>query len=241
MAWIAAGVSQNSQVCVYDRAGRGWSDAADGPQDAVQTATDLHTLLNQAHIPGPYVLAGHSFGGLYVLTFAAQYPDQVAGMVLLDSTAPAMGPVPATNTDDFVGRISMLVAATANLGAAHLLGDSYDSLPPRSRDEARASVSTARSVQSYINEFREGARSIHQAATLVNFASKPLIVITAGREHDGSWLAAQDKLAALSTNSQHRVVDATHASLVLDKTDAAAASQGIRDVVAAVRSSRPLE
>jgi hypothetical protein len=55
-----------------------------------------------------------------------------------------------------------------------------------------------------------------------------------------AWL--QYKLAALSTNSQHRVVvDATHASLVLDKTDAAAASRGIRDVVAAVRSSRPLE
>jgi pimeloyl-ACP methyl ester carboxylesterase len=243
MAWIAAGVAQDSQVCVYDRAGRGWSDAADGPQDAVQTATDLHTLLNQAHIPGPYVLAGHSFGGLYVLTFAAQYPDQVAGMVLLDSTAPVVGPAPATSrSDDLVGRISVLVAVTANLGAAHLLGDSYDSLPPRSRDEARASVSTARSVQSYINEFREGATAIHQAATLVDFGSKPLIVVTAGRGHDGSWLAAQDKLAALSTNSQHRVVvDATHASLVLDETDAAAASQGIRDVVAAVRSSRPLE
>ncbi len=243
MAWIAAGVAQDSRVCVYDRAGRGWSDAADGPQDAVQTATDLHTLLNQAHIPGPYVLAGHSFGGLYVLTFAAQYPDQVAGMVLLDSTAPVVGPAPATNGSyDFVGRISMLVAATANLGAAHLLGDPYDSLPARSRDEARASVSTARAVQSYINEFRRGATSIHQAATLADFASKPLIVVTAGRGHDGSWVAAQDKLADLSTNSQHRVVvDATHASLVLDETDAAAASQGIRDVVAAVRSSRPLE
>jgi pimeloyl-ACP methyl ester carboxylesterase len=104
------------------------------------------------------MLVGHSFGGLYDLTFAAQYPDQVAGMVLLDSTAPVVGPAPATNGSyDFVGRISMLVAATANLGAAHLLGDSYDSLPPRSRDEARASVSTARSVHSYINEFREGA------------------------------------------------------------------------------------
>jgi hypothetical protein len=67
----------------------------------------------------------------------------------------------------------MLVAGTANLGAAHLLGDSYDSLPPRSRDEARASVSTARSVQSYINEFREGATATHQAATLVDFGSKP--------------------------------------------------------------------
>jgi len=103
-------------------------------------------------------------------------------------------------------------------------------------------ASSASSVQSYINEFREGATATHRAATLVDFASKPLIVITAGRGHDGSWLAAQDKLAALSTNSQHRVVvDATHASLVLDQTDAAAASQGIRDVVAAVRSSRPLE
>lgn len=95
----------------------------------METATDLHTLLNQAHIPGPYVLAGHSFGGLYLLTFAAQHPDQVAGMVLLDSTAPVVGPAPATNrSDDSVGRISMVVAATANLGAAHLLGDSYDSL-----------------------------------------------------------------------------------------------------------------
>jgi hypothetical protein len=75
----------------------------------------------------------------------------------------------------------MLVAATANLGAAHLLGDSYDSLSPRSRDEARASVSTARSVQSYINEFRAGAAAVHQAAALVDFGSKPLIVVTAGR------------------------------------------------------------
>jgi pimeloyl-ACP methyl ester carboxylesterase len=242
MAWIAAGIAQDSRVCVYDRAGRGWSDAADGPQDAVQTATDLHTLLNQAHIPGPYVLVGHSFGGLYVSPSLPTTPIRSLGMVLLDSTAPVVGPAPATNrSDDFVRRISMLVAATANLGAAHLLGDPYDSLPPRSRDEVRATVSTAHSVQSYINEFREGAAATHQAATLVDFAGKPSIVVTAGRGHDESWLAAQDKLAALSTNSQHRVVvDATHASLVLDKTDAASASQGIRDVVAAVRSSRPL-
>ena len=95
MAWIAPAVARDTRVCVYDRAGRGWSDAADGPQDAVQTATDLHTLLDRAHIPGPYVLAGHSFGGLYVLTFAATYPDQVAGLVLLDSTAPKPGAGPA--------------------------------------------------------------------------------------------------------------------------------------------------
>ena len=95
------------------RAGRGWSDAADGPQDAVETAADLHTLLDRAQIPGPYVLAGYSFGGLYTLTFAAAYPDQVAGMVLLDSTAPASAstPVPPARAGsyDLVGRISALL------------------------------------------------------------------------------------------------------------------------------------
>lgn len=243
MGWIAPVVARDTRVCVYDRAGRGWSDPADGPQDAVQTITDLHTLLDHAHIPGPYVLAGHSFGGLYILTFAATYPDQVAGMVLLDSTAPAPGPVPPTKAGsyDLVGRISALLPAVAHLGAAHLIGDSYDSLPPRSRDEARATVSTAHSVKSFINEFFEGSTATHQAASLVDFGSKPLIVVTAGRGHDASWLAAQDKLATLSTNSRHQIVaDATHVSLVLDQTDAAAASQAIRDVIAAVRTSGPL-
>jgi pimeloyl-ACP methyl ester carboxylesterase len=243
MAWIAPAVAHDTRVCVYDRAGRGWSDPADGLQDAAPTAADLHTLLDRGHIPGPYVLAGPSFGGLYVLTFAATYPDQVAGLVLLDSTAPVPGPVPPTKAGsyDLVGRISALLPAVAHLGVAHLIGDAYDSLPPRSRNEARATVSTAHSVGSFLDEFLEGSRSTHQAASLVDFAGKPLIVVTAGREHDAAWMAAQDKLATLSTNSRHDVVaNATHPSLVLNETDAAAASQAIRDVVASVRTSRPL-
>jgi hypothetical protein len=80
-----------------------------------------------------------------------------------------------------------------------------------------------------------------QAATLTNFADKPLIVLTAGRGNDNAWQAVQDKLATLSTNSRHRVIaDATHASLAENETDAAAASQAIHDVIASVRTSRPL-
>jgi hypothetical protein len=83
--------------------------------------------------------------------------------------------------------------------------------------------------------------AVQQAASHVDFADKPLMVLTAGRGHDDAWLAAQDKLATLSTNSRHRIVaDATHASLLLDATDAAAVNQAIRDVVASVRTSRPL-
>ena len=69
----------------YDRAGRGWSEGVSGLQDGPALASDLHTLLDRAHVRGPYVLVGHSFGGLYALTFAARYPEQVAGIVLLAS------------------------------------------------------------------------------------------------------------------------------------------------------------
>ncbi|MFL6295900.1 MAG: alpha/beta fold hydrolase, partial [Actinomycetes bacterium] len=64
LGWIAPAVAQNTRVCVYDRAGRGWSEPASTAQDGAQIATDLHTLLGRGHVPGPYVLAGHSFGGL---------------------------------------------------------------------------------------------------------------------------------------------------------------------------------
>src|SRR5215217_4442952 len=61
--WVAPTLARDSTVCVYDRAGRGWSDPADDPQDAARIAADLHTLLERAQVPGPYVLAGHSLGG----------------------------------------------------------------------------------------------------------------------------------------------------------------------------------
>jgi alpha-beta hydrolase superfamily lysophospholipase len=64
LGWITPAVARDTRVCVYDRAGRGWSQPADSAQDGVQIATDLHSLLQRGHVPGPYVLAGHSFGGL---------------------------------------------------------------------------------------------------------------------------------------------------------------------------------
>ena len=97
---VTQAVARDTRVCVYDRAGRGWSEPANTPQDAVQIATDLHTLLHRGQVPGPYVLAGHSFGGLYTLTFAARYPGEVAGMVLVDSTAPSAAKSKATAPSD---------------------------------------------------------------------------------------------------------------------------------------------
>jgi pimeloyl-ACP methyl ester carboxylesterase len=248
LGWIAPAVARDTRVCVYDRAGRGWSEPADTAQDGAQIATDLHTLLQRGQVPGPYVLAGHSFGGLYVLTFAARYPDEVAGMVLVDSTAPASAATTGTPSAGHGGssngmrRVSALVSTAARLGLGRLYGQvAAGSLPPRSRGEVGASVANPSTLRSTIDEYLQAGASAEQAAALGDFADKPLIVLTAGSGHDAAWSAAQNRLARLSINSVHRIIaGATHEDLIGNEEDAAATTQAILDVVASVRSPRRL-
>ena len=121
--WIAPTVAAHTRVCVYDRAGRGRSEPSPDPQDGDQIATDLHTLLDRAGVTGPLVMVGHSLGGLYVLDYAARYPQQVAGMVLLDATPPTA----FTSLPDYPAIYDMLTTATglfpglARLGVTQLV------------------------------------------------------------------------------------------------------------------------
>ena len=79
----AAGITR---VCSYDRAGYGWSDPSPNPRDSNSLARELHRLLEADGIVGPYILAAHSLGGFHVRMFAAQYPNEVVGMLLLDAS-----------------------------------------------------------------------------------------------------------------------------------------------------------
>jgi len=237
--WIAPAVAADTTVCVYDRAGRGWSDPADGPQDGERIASDLNTLLHRANVQGPYVLAGHSFGGLYALVFANLYPDEVAAMVLIDSAAPASSDIgAAVGVGGIVSRLSALVSASARFGVGRLAGQTdYGDLPPESRAQVRALVSTADSVRSFVDEFVLANASRHEASSLTDFGAKPLVVLTAGSGSSASWLGAQDELAMLSTNSSHRVIDgATHQDLIVSEDSSSATTRAILDVVASVRS-----
>ena len=246
MGWIAPAVARGTRVCVYDRAGRGWSEPGDTTQDATQIATDLHTLLQRGGVPGPYVLAGHSFGGLYVLTYAARYPDEVVGLVLVDTTEPASEPVTTTPDDagsyDLKSRISTLVSTSAQLGLGRLYGQSsFGSLPPQSRVEVRASLATASNFRSTIDEYVQANASMAQARALSDFGDKPLVFLTAGSGSDATWIARHEDLATLSTDSVHRVVDgATHPTLIADEKDSAATTQAILDVVSSVRRAGQL-
>ena len=102
-------------------------------------------------------------------------------------------------------------------------------------------VSVGRTAGSTAEEFLAGGRSVQDAAAAIDLGARPLLVLSAGSGHDPTWPAAQEQLATLSTNHLHRVAaDATHQSLVDDPADSAAASRAVLDVVAAVRTSRPL-
>ena len=83
---ITPALSGQSRVCSYARFGTGASDPPTSPQTFATSARDLHTLLNEIGEPAPFVVVGHSYGGAQAVTFAATYPDEVDGLLLLDAT-----------------------------------------------------------------------------------------------------------------------------------------------------------
>jgi pimeloyl-ACP methyl ester carboxylesterase len=183
-----------------------------------------------------------------VLTYAALYPDDVSGLVLIDSTAPATG-IPAeaisgvqSGSYDLPGRITALLSASSRLGLSRLIAQAdYGSLPPQARDEIRASAATPNYAKSTLDEYIQAGESGRQAAALTDFDDKPLAVVTAGVGSNATWMTAQDRLATLSTNSSHRVIDgAIHAGLVHDEQYAAATTQAILDVLFSIRNDERL-
>jgi pimeloyl-ACP methyl ester carboxylesterase len=243
-------VSGTTRVCSYDRAGMGWSEMGPEPRDAKQISSELHTLLKGANIEGPYVLVGHSFGGLYVRTYAARYPDEVAGVVLVDSSSPKQvshQPVtrdsnePQKQSFAVVPRLARLgVSLAARLGVVRLLSKlapASPDLPPQQRAQIDALTPSTRQVTTYALELLAPTQTLR----LGSLGNKPLAVVTAPKQAEPGWLKLQDDLATLSSNSIHRVVKgATHTSLLYDRNDAQATSAAIVEVVAAVRNDRPL-
>lgn len=226
---IAPSVAESTTACVYDRAGHGRSDAPAAPQDGIALATDLHVLLERAGVAGPYVLVGHSSGGAYVRVYAARYPDQVAGMILLDAQPAdaftALPDYPATYQ-----ALRMAYGLGPSLARAGLLGIVLG-LP--------ADQSTPAAARGARDELAVLPSVLQQAQALTSLGDRPLIVVTAGSGQQAGWLAAQASMARLSTSSAHRVVAAgTHTSLI-SGDDAPVSTQAILDVLASIRTGTP--
>ncbi|MDO8291004.1 MAG: alpha/beta hydrolase [Parvibaculum sp.] len=231
---IATAVSSDTKVCIYDRAGRGGSDPAPMSLDGTGVAKELHALLANANLSRPFILVGHSSGALYVRIFAELYPDEVVGVVLLDGQ-PAEVFTRLPNFPAFYRyfrRISAVLPSFARVGVARMIYHAdFANLPTHVRDMQRASHSSVRSSRSLRDEFEALPTTLEQAGSTSGFGDKPLIVVTAGRDAQTGWVALQNELPRLSTNSQHRVLpNATHMSII-EGPDASDSIQAIRDVV----------
>jgi pimeloyl-ACP methyl ester carboxylesterase len=255
-AWIQPEIAKHTQVCSYDRAGMGWSEPGPQPRDAKQVTSELHTLLTHAVIAAPYVMVGHSAAGLYARLYAADYPNEVIGMVLVDPGHPDMDTrIPALqeqNKSD--ASLVETMRILSYFGLPRLMGvgkNNARGLPPQQTAEVNAFVSTPQywaTIRALIDSTPATYAEVRATGSLGNM---PLVVISANT----AWFtkgaladnarkilnSLQDEIAGLSTNSVHRIIDgATHGSLVHDHDDAQATISAIEAVLTSLGTGQPL-
>jgi pimeloyl-ACP methyl ester carboxylesterase len=247
--WVQPEVAKGTRVCVYDRAGRGWSEPDPEPQSLARTVRNLHTLLENANITGPYVLVGHSIGGIYVRQFAAEYPDEVVGMALVDASNPHQFeryPEMLKENESYI-QFAKHLPAFARFGVGHLyfaLGGEIDfaDMKEPQKSEIKAVWSSPVYFESQYEEVVAGESIYRDAQSLGDLGNLPLVVLTQGNDATAaSWIELQNELARLSTDSLHITVEgATHASLAFHPEHAKAVSDAILRVVETVRLGKTL-
>ncbi len=210
---VTADISRFARVCTYDRAGYAWSETSPSPRTAANIVRELRLLLQTAGIDPPYVLVGHSFGGLVMQLYAGQFPSEVAGMVLVDSSHPDQ--VSRTVDLDSASTIGLVVGILAPTPIPRF----FLPLPegsPESRDNSvrkmeRELMMTTRSLRTTAAELAGLRESLKEAAANPpNLGHRPLIVLTEGRKPE-FWHEMQEDLTNLSEVSDWQIVeDAGH-------------------------------
>jgi pimeloyl-ACP methyl ester carboxylesterase len=198
-----------ARVCTYDRGGAGWSEPGAQPRTSQQFVEELHTLLGNAGVQGPYVLVGHSLGGTNMQLYASRYPDQVAGMVLVDSALEDLDLLSITESLQGSPVWTKIYATTGVVRLVNMLGPvsyPFSELPDDSVEEALAISSGTQQLYESADEVSSIGESFEQqlAATL-SLGDKPLIVLTAGPlQLEGMGLSQEqmDQMVEAHTRSQ---------------------------------------
>ncbi len=214
-------VAKTTRVCTYDRAGLGWSEVGPLPRNAEQHAKELHTLLQNAQIPGPYVMVGHSLGGLDVRIFVHDYPSEVVGVVLVDAMNPKqITQSPATEPQPQPFSIQ---AALARVGVARLLVKLPVLAPatPPGQEAYYPLYIRPQTFQTTDNEYQGVPASGVQAAVVNSFGDLPLIVLTAKLNDFPGWPEWQSELLQLSSNSQHMFAENSGHNVQVDEPQVA--------------------
>jgi pimeloyl-ACP methyl ester carboxylesterase len=233
---VQAEAAKITRICTYDRAGMGYSEAGPLPRTAEHFARELHVLLQQAGVPAPYVLVGHSMGGAPVRVFANTYAADVVGVVLIESmnpgavgthapttTATPPGPSAVSITDRF---LTNLLTLPARVGMVRFVTSPVAGLSPDDASAYTAHSVTVRSLEAWIDEGRGMQESLAQARRITTLGSLPLIVLSRGLPEDGeeAWQREQTELLHLSSDSHQAFADQSHHNIQFEQPASATAA-----------------
>lgn len=236
-AWIQPEIAKFSRVLSYDRAGLGWSETDPAPKSARLAAHRLRSILQLSEALPPYVLVGHSMGGLLVRVFTDLFPDEVAGVVLVDAAHPDQHVrSSAINRHMQTGfRVLRAVPMLTQLGYIRLTGlfnTWADGLPPQQFAEARAFLSSVRHLKTTRDESLAWETVCSEVRTGGDLNDMPLAVVTACHAVLPGHQELQEELAVLSHDSVHiKVQMANHVTLITRREHAQAVIEAIRIVV----------
>ncbi len=234
---LQARIAEFTRVCAYDRAGYGWSDEADDARDLNAVVADLGSLLEGAGEEGPFVLAGHSLGGLFALGYARAHPDDVVGVVLIDSSHPrqmaALAEVPeliAAQDLEIEGLAAAIdVAASGGLPPDAVRPNAPPVLSPSLQDVWARLFVQAKQLRAAVAEYRALDATLAQAADALDLGDVPVTVVSRGvgveaqlppealeamgltpdvlRRSEEIWGELQEDLLNVSTSSKRVVAE----------------------------------
>ncbi len=236
--FIQPEVAKTTRVCSYDRAGYGWSNPSPYPRTASQRVEELHKLLVNANVQGPYVLVGHSLGGILVRVYDHTYPDEVVGMVLVDSMHEEQYerlPGAKSSISDQVRQFRML----GMLSSTGFMALAPQMIPNQGfPDEVFAQYKVAWATTGHltaaaaeINAMLESTAEV-RALQITSFGNLPLRVLTAGvyhpnpaqsdaenQQYTDEWQAMQSELAALSSMSKQIIAEQSDHTIQYNQPD----------------------
>lgn len=227
--YVQPAVARYTRTCSYDRAGYGFSEMGPKPRTSHRIVEELRTVMRNARVEPPYVLVGHSFGGLNMQLFSRLYADDVSGLVLVDAVHPEQ-----------FHRFRAAGIELPGVGSTQFAFGDRDKLtrafPEEQKDLAYALISSDKTRSSMLNELRNMERSADEVAREPGLPAVPLVVITHGRTIWGTrlsqkmedlWSDMQAELAGASPQGQLVVAERSGHEIQLDEPEV---------VVGAIRS-----
>jgi pimeloyl-ACP methyl ester carboxylesterase len=233
-AWVQEEVAKHTKTLSYDRAGLGWSDPSGKPKDARTIAEELHSLLEAAKFPRPFVFVGHSMGGIFGRAYAAMFPNDIVGMVLVDASHPEQIER-SPNIKWALRKFFWFLKATpymASCGLMKVVGDfgmsaQATGLPSVHKLVAKEFFSSAQHMRATVREAEEWFTSTAQVKDS-KLGDLPLVTMTAQAKCMEGWMDLQKELAQISNRGEHVIINnASHITILTHKEHAQRVAEAV--------------